>query len=307
MMLRRLAAAALALVFALGFAAPVLADAKPVPTAKVNINQASVQQLATLPGVGEKLATRILEQRQKQGTFKTVQELLNVKGIGEKNFERLEPFVTVGDPTAPVPRAAFPHSRKEPSMRREAGHSLVELVAVVGLIAAAFAVGLPRLRAHSEESALVGAALSFQQRFREAWTRAVNAGRRTAIRFETVGGVTYYSMYEDGNHNGVLAADIRRGLDARVGGPWRLDSGSAFVTVAVHEGVPAPPPDRGLLGDEPIRFGSSRMISFSPLGSATPGTFYLAGSTGGQAAVRVNANTARVRVMLWSGRAWRQR
>jgi competence protein ComEA len=100
MMFRRLAAAALALVFALGLAAPALADAKPVPTAKVNINQASVQQLATLPGVGEKLATRILEQRQKQGTFKTVQELLNVKGIGEKNFERLEPFVTVGDAAA---------------------------------------------------------------------------------------------------------------------------------------------------------------------------------------------------------------
>lgn len=100
MKLRRIAAAALAFVFALGLAAPALADAKPVPAAKVNINQATVQQLATLPGVGEKLAGRILEQRTKQGSFKTVQELLNVKGIGDKNFERLEPFVTVGDPGA---------------------------------------------------------------------------------------------------------------------------------------------------------------------------------------------------------------
>ncbi|MCM2254596.1 MAG: helix-hairpin-helix domain-containing protein [Vicinamibacteria bacterium] len=100
MKLRRIAAAALAFVFALGLAAPALADAKPAPAAKVNINQATVQQLATLPGVGEKLAGRILEQRTKQGSFKTVQELLNVKGIGDKNFERLEPFVTVGDPAA---------------------------------------------------------------------------------------------------------------------------------------------------------------------------------------------------------------
>ncbi|MCL4821512.1 MAG: type II secretion system GspH family protein [Vicinamibacteria bacterium] len=192
-------------------------------------------------------------------------------------------------------------------MRRESGYSLVELVAVLGVIAAAFAVGLPRLRAHSEESALVAAALSFQQRFREAWTRAVNTGRQTAIRFETSDGVTYYSVYDDGNHNGVLAADIRRGVDTRIGGPWRLDSGSAFVSVAIRQGVPAPPPERGRLSGDPIRFGTSRMISFSPLGSATPGTFYLAGSTGGQAAVRVTANTARVRVMLWSGSTWRQR
>lgn len=96
----RLIALALAFALALAGASPVLADSKPVPTAKVNLNQASVQQLATLPGVGEKLAARILEQRQKQGSFKTVQELMNVKGIGEKNFERLSPYVSVGDPAA---------------------------------------------------------------------------------------------------------------------------------------------------------------------------------------------------------------
>lgn len=193
-------------------------------------------------------------------------------------------------------------------MRREQGHTVVELAAVLGIVIVMLAVGLPRLRAHSEESALVAAALGFQQRFREAWTRAITTGRNTALRFETIDGAPHYSMYADGNHNGVLAADIRRGVDRRIGGPWRLDSGSVYVRVAVRPGVPAVPPDSGRLDPrQPIRFGRSQMISFSPLGTATPGTFYLAGSTGGQAAVRVNGNTARVRVMLWSGSKWRQR
>jgi competence protein ComEA len=77
-----------------------LAAGKPAPAGKVNLNPATTQQLTTLPGVGEKLAARIIEYRQKSGGFKTAQELLNVKGIGEKNFAKLSPYVNVGDAQA---------------------------------------------------------------------------------------------------------------------------------------------------------------------------------------------------------------
>jgi competence protein ComEA len=98
MSIRRLVATGLALVLGLVFVAgPALAAAKPAPAGKVNLNAASVEQLSTLPGVGAKLAARIVEHRQKAGGFKTTQELLNVKGIGEKNFAKLQPFVTLGD------------------------------------------------------------------------------------------------------------------------------------------------------------------------------------------------------------------
>jgi len=70
--------------------------AKPAPTGKVNLNQATVEQLSALPGVGAKLAGRIVEYRQKSGGFKSTQELLNVQGIGEKNFVKLQPFIAVG-------------------------------------------------------------------------------------------------------------------------------------------------------------------------------------------------------------------
>ena len=93
----RITAMALALALAgLTFVAPVLA-AKPAPASKINLNSATVEQLTALPGVGEKLAGRIVEYRQKSGGYKSAAELMNVSGIGEKNFAKLQPFVTVGD------------------------------------------------------------------------------------------------------------------------------------------------------------------------------------------------------------------
>jgi competence protein ComEA len=62
----------------------------------VNINTATVAQLEALPGVGAKTAQLIVEERQKNGGFKKIEELMNIKGIGEKSFLKLKPMVTVG-------------------------------------------------------------------------------------------------------------------------------------------------------------------------------------------------------------------
>jgi comEA protein len=71
------------------------------PGAPVNINAASLAQLQTLPGVGASTAQRILDYRQKNGAFKKIEELMNVKGLGEKSFLKLKPLVNVGaDKTA---------------------------------------------------------------------------------------------------------------------------------------------------------------------------------------------------------------
>jgi competence protein ComEA len=65
------------------------------PPAVVNLNTATVAQLDTLPGVGAKMAERIIEFRTKNGPFKKVEDLMNVRGIGEKNFLKMKPFITV--------------------------------------------------------------------------------------------------------------------------------------------------------------------------------------------------------------------
>jgi competence protein ComEA len=94
----RITAAGLAMALAfLASAGLAVAAGKPAPAGKVNINTASVEQLATLPGVGQKLAARIVEYRQKAGGFKSTQELMNVKGLGEKNFQKIQGHLSVGD------------------------------------------------------------------------------------------------------------------------------------------------------------------------------------------------------------------
>ena len=69
---------------------------KPAPAgALVNLNTATQAQLETLPGIGAKAAERILEYRQKNGQFKKIEDLMNVKGVGEKSFLKLKSLITV--------------------------------------------------------------------------------------------------------------------------------------------------------------------------------------------------------------------
>ena len=63
---------------------------------KVNLNTATVDELDQLPGIGKTKAMRIIEYRDKVGGFKNIREILNVRGIGPKLFEKIRPYITVG-------------------------------------------------------------------------------------------------------------------------------------------------------------------------------------------------------------------
>lgn len=62
---------------------------------KIDINNASVDALVELPGIGPRTAERIGEYRKVNGPFKTAEDLLNIKGIGPKVLQKLKPFITV--------------------------------------------------------------------------------------------------------------------------------------------------------------------------------------------------------------------
>jgi competence protein ComEA len=77
----------------------------PAP-ALVNLNTATAAQLEALPGIGARTAALIVEYRQKSGGFKKIEELMNVRGVGEKSFLKLRPLIIVTPPK--TDRAAQP-------------------------------------------------------------------------------------------------------------------------------------------------------------------------------------------------------
>ena len=63
----------------------------------MNINTASVGELAELPGIGEVVAQRIVNHREKSGKFRKVDELLVIRGISRKKLDKVRPLITVGE------------------------------------------------------------------------------------------------------------------------------------------------------------------------------------------------------------------
>lgn len=75
-------------------------QARPTPVARpaphsININTATAGELTRLPGIGPVLAARIVENRSTQGSFHNASDLIRVKGIGEKTFQKMEPHVAL--------------------------------------------------------------------------------------------------------------------------------------------------------------------------------------------------------------------
>jgi competence protein ComEA len=83
--------------------APPAAESTSAPAApqekidgKININVASLSTLQELSGVGPAIAGRIVDYRETKGPYKTIADIKNVKGIGEKTYEKLKDLITVG-------------------------------------------------------------------------------------------------------------------------------------------------------------------------------------------------------------------
>ena len=82
-------------VIALAFMATVIPMAFSADAEKININKASVDELMQLEKVGETYAQRIVEHREKNGPFQKPEDIMNVKGIGEKIYELNKNRITV--------------------------------------------------------------------------------------------------------------------------------------------------------------------------------------------------------------------
>jgi len=107
-----------------------------------------------------------------------------------------------------------------------------------------------------------------------------------ALRFqEDQGGVTF-GVFIDGNHNGVRNRDISSGVDTPLDPPMQLSDMFPGVSISMSDAA-----------DDPVRIGSSNLMSFTPLGTATSGTIYVRGRDGSQFGVKVLGATGRTRVL----------
>ncbi len=114
-------------ILGLALALPALAEGEAPAHKTVNVNQASAAELAKLPRVGPKLAERIVAHRTQHGAFKRAEDLMEVKGVGEKMFALLKPYVSLSGPTTLAEkvssgsRASKPKGSGKSTAHRSAG------------------------------------------------------------------------------------------------------------------------------------------------------------------------------------------
>jgi Tfp pilus assembly protein FimT len=190
--------------------------------------------------------------------------------------------------------------------RGERGFSLLELLFVIGLLLTLAGTAVPLVLGTLDASRTRGAARYLAGRLNLARMDAVKRSAHVGVRVEGTGARYRYTFYADGNRNGVRTRDITQLVDRPVGPPECLDDKFPGITFGILDGVTAIDGTDVLVADsDPVRFGKSDLLSFSPSGSATSGTFYIRGQGRQQAAVRVLGTTGRIRVLVFDFQARR--
>jgi comEA protein len=94
------------------FAASVDAGRKKQPAKPINLNTATSEELQVVPGIGPATADTILQMRKSYGGFKSVDDLLAIRGLGAKRLEKMRKYLTVGKPAAG--KTATPSAKSTP-------------------------------------------------------------------------------------------------------------------------------------------------------------------------------------------------
>jgi hypothetical protein len=184
------------------------------------------------------------------------------------------------------------------------GVSLAETAAVLCILGLVFAMSVPALSEILAQESLGTAAREVAAILTAARARAVFQGAEVGVKWVANAGDLVLSVFQDGNGDGVTTADIQKGVDRLVAGPYWLGSRYPGVTFSFVPGMNGADPGDAPIGDlsDPIRFGKSNICSFSPVGHASPGTVYLSNRKSRQAAVRVSPTTAKIQIWTWHGK-----
>jgi len=185
------------------------------------------------------------------------------------------------------------------------GTSLFELLVVLLILGIVFALSVPALSDLLAEEGLQTAAREVSAILTTARARAVFQGAEVGVKWISSGGDLVLSVYQDGNGNGVTTADIKKGVDRLVAGPYWLRGKYPGISFSFVPGFADLDPGGAPIGNlaDPLRFGRSDICSFSPLGKASPGSVYLSNKKSRQAAVRVTPANAKIQIFTWHGKS----
>jgi prepilin-type N-terminal cleavage/methylation domain-containing protein len=186
------------------------------------------------------------------------------------------------------------------------GFTLLELLVVLAVMGLLLTLGVPPLLHTTDDLRLHMAAGEIVGVLRSSRSFAQRYNANVAVKFNTEkNGVVTFALYRDGNNNGVLNKDITSGKDRLVMPPQSLK----FLGRDVNFGFPpGPPPRDPSTGkpmdrlDDPIRFNDSDLASFSPLGTATPGSVYLCNGSKHLMVVRVFDRTGKVGLLSYDAK-----
>ena len=188
------------------------------------------------------------------------------------------------------------------------GAALIDMIVVVALIFILAAIAVPVVGGTLERERTIIGAQYLAGELQRARLESLKRAQAVAVRLEIVGGRTQFRLYADANGNGVLQKDIDKGTDPPLTPLQWLDDQARDISLRVNQTVTDVAGTASIApGDDPLRIGSSALLTFSPVGSATSGTLYVAGHRGPQMAIRVFGATGRVRVLMFDAQArqWR--
>lgn len=177
---------------------------------------------------------------------------------------------------------------------------MTELAFVLGVVATTCSVAIPQALTTLDDMRTLGAVRYLSTRLHETRMEAVRRSKHTAVRFTSSGERYIFRIYADGNNNGVRSVDIQSGNDPALRPPERLSDQFAEVDFGTLPGLPAVDPQSPPPGSDPIRVGTSRMVVFTALGTATPGSLYVRSRRRAQYVIRIFGETGKIRILRFN-------
>lgn len=183
------------------------------------------------------------------------------------------------------------------------GVALVDIVAALALSLAMAAMAAPVIGGTLDREYAIVGARHLAGQLQRARMEALKRSAAVAVWLELVGERASVRLYVDGNGNGVVQRDIDRGTDLPLAGVEWLDAHARNVSLRINQTVTDAGGSGSLEpGSDPVRIGRTALVTFSPLGSSTSGTLYVAASRGPQMAIRIYGASGRVRVLMFDAR-----